>query len=105
MRILPILFLVVSLSSYATDEAWVPEVNFKLETSDFYQTLQWVSGVAYILSKFQETGTGNFCGAPKTFGSRELLNYLNNAHSGLVITAEQAIDTIYNELKSKYKCE
>ena len=94
------------LSSFAChSEDWNPEVRFTLENADYMQTLSWVSGVSYALTNYQaSTSTPVFCGTPNSIGSKVLLGYLNAAHSGSKITAEQAIATIFKSLKRDYPC-
>jgi hypothetical protein len=96
--------LTLSINGFAED--WVPEVKFQLESAQYIETLNWVSGVSYTLSKYQSLSKQQdvFCNALSPIGSKELLHYLNFAHAGKTITSEQATDTIFTALQKAYPC-
>ncbi len=82
---------------------------FKLETTDYMQTLTWISGVSYALTQSKvelEAQKKSFflCKSPAIISSKELMAILNKKHAGQTITSEQAINTIVNELKVAYPC-
>lgn len=98
--------LLASISSFCFASGdWVPEVNFKLESSNYRETLHWVSGVSYTLSMLRERNVNYICGAPLSIGSKELLGYLNGAHGGTTISSEQATATIFSKLEAHYPCK
>ncbi len=67
------------------------------------QTLHWISGVSYTLSKLQAENMF-LCGGPDSIGSKEIIDYLNAEYLDKRITSEQAIEAIFNKLKSLYPC-
>ena len=102
--------LILSKIILVQADNWVPEVKFKLESSDYIQTLNWISGMSYSLSKYHVLleSKGNselFCNAPKSIGSKQLLEILNSIHFSLTITAEQATETIFKSLQMAYPCK
>jgi len=104
MKIALFIFLFCISGVTLSDEGlWKPDPKFQLEDADYLQTLSWVSGVSYTLSKLQ-TENMFLCGGPESVGSKEIIGYLNNEYSGEQITSEQAIETIFKELKSLYPC-
>lgn len=104
-KILTITLLTLSLNSLSED--WVPEVKFQLENTKYIETLNWVSGVSYTLSKYQSLSKQQsvICNPPKSLSSKALLFYLNSAHAGKTITSEQATDTIFKALQKAYPCK
>ena len=89
--------------AYSNGEAWRPDPKFQLENADYMQTLSWVSGVSYTLSKYQREHQF-LCNGPESVGSKEIIDYLNGTHAGEMITSEQAIETIFNKLEQSYPC-
>ncbi len=101
--------LLLMFVSISHAETWRPDPMFKLETSDYMQTLTWISGVSYALTQSKlelEAQKKRFfiCNSPSIIGSKELMGILNKKHKGQTITSEQAISTIINELKVAYPC-
>lgn len=105
MRNIVFILALLPLWINAEEDVWRPEIHFKLESADYTQTLIWVSGVSYTLSALESKCAANLCGEPKSIGSKQLLGYLNSDHAGAVITSEQAIGTIFENLKAEYPCK
>ncbi|WP_415912132.1 hypothetical protein [Neptuniibacter sp. QD37_11] len=104
-----ILLILSFVATNANAEAWSPKVEFNLEGGTYKETLIWVSGTSYAMSKHEELSTlkganGLFCNAPKIFDSKLILNCLNNKHGGQLITSETAIETIFACLSEKFQC-
>ncbi|MBL4898707.1 MAG: hypothetical protein JKX76_03550 [Colwellia sp.] len=106
-QILIVVLFIIPCRVFA--DSWTPVVEFQFEDSNYKETLIWVSGVSYAISKNQQElalidVTNYLCGAPKLISSRQLLGYLNAAHMKKKITSEKAINTIYTALKAEYPC-
>ena len=102
--VITIVLLTLLNTAYTYESDWKPNLKFQLENADFMQTMSWVSGVSYTLSKLQ-TESNYVWGASKSIGSKELINLLNSEHSEQKITSEEAMQTIFSNLKLKYPCE
>jgi hypothetical protein len=94
----------------APDGSWTPVVEFKLDDSDFLQTMHWISGWSYALStvataQSQGPGPRLFCPTDRnTVESRVMLNILNSKFKGQRITSEQATAALWKGLREKYPC-
>lgn len=104
MKITFLIFLFsISDVTLSDENLWKPNPKFQLEDADYMQTLSWISGVSYTLSKLQAKNMFLY-GGPESVGSKEIIDYLNAEYSGEQITSEQAIEAIFSKLKSLYPC-
>lgn len=54
MKVALLIFLLCLSGITLSDEGiWRPDPKFQLENSNYMQTLHWISGVSYTLSKLQ----------------------------------------------------
>jgi hypothetical protein len=92
-------------------EAWTPQVKFKLETSNYSETLLWVSGFSYALTETAKESKklgarGTYClPSSGVIGSRELLEILNAKYAGQTITSEIAAATLLLGVKQRFPCK
>jgi len=90
----------------AEDSAsWTPVVNFHLESSNYTETLLWISGNSYAYSSVSKEMEREKVFCTKIVGSKVLLDILNSRYSGQKITSEQASDTFIQELPLRFPCE
>lgn len=90
--------------------AWTPNPKFRIEDSNYIETLTFISGISYALSssasELARANKQNFFCLPNgsSVGSKLLIEILNEKYSGR-ITSEQAIETIVQGLKKRYPCQ
>ncbi len=100
-----LLIILLSISGVTLSDVnlWKPDPKFQLEYADYMQTMSWISGVSYTLTKLQ-TEKIFLCDGPDSIGSNEIIDYLNAEYSGEQISSEQAIEAIFRKLNSLYPC-
>ena len=111
MRLLLLLSTFTGVSIGAPIEAWTPEVKFKLESTNYTETLLWISGFSYALSETAAEGKktglrGVYC-LPKGsrhIGSRELLEILNLQFAGKQISSEAASEALLRGVRQRFPC-
>ena len=92
------------------DGSWTPVVEFKLEDSDFRQTMHWITGWSYALTavadeQSKSTGSRLFCPTDRNIvEARVLLNILNSRFKGQRISAERASTVLWQGVKERYPC-
>ncbi len=90
----------------AEDSAsWTPVVDFHLESSNYTETLLWISGNSYAYSSVSKEMEREKVFCSKSVGSEVLLDILNTKYSGKKITSEQASDTFIQELPLRFPCK
>ena len=81
------------------------QVEFKLETATFSETLAWISGWARALTELGHSGSNEICLAQSEHVHPSvLLNALNARFKGQRITSEQASPVLLAEAKARYGC-
>lgn len=104
-----ILLIFSFVATGANAESWSPKVEFDLEGGTYKETLIWVSGTSYAITKQEELlkhkGSKTLlCNAPDIFDSKLILSCLNKNHRGQLISSEKAIGTIFTCLGEQYQC-
>lgn len=102
-------FMMLPLHSFARDS--LPEVLFQLEEKDENEALVWCFQVAFKLSDYQQKLKAGkiqaknevFCDVP-VIDADLIRGYLNKNHTDELITDDQALSTIFKELKAAYPC-
>ena len=102
--------LLFTVHSYA-EEGYV-DAHFQIDVANQMQQLSWISEMAFRLSDYQKKiksgeidGTNEvFCDAP-LMTTNQFITYLNKNHEGEQISADQAIQTVFNELELAYPCK
>lgn len=113
MKLLVIAILIVwgSPVSAAQGKAWTPQVKFKLENSNYTETLLWISGFSYALTETakqsKESGYLNLYCLPSdgNIGSKELLEILNKQYQGKTISAEIASTALLSGIREHFPCK
>ncbi len=110
------LFLIVLTSllfpTHTYAEEGYKEARFQIDVANQMQQLSWISEMAFRLSDYQKKinsgeidGTNEvFCDAP-LMTTNQFIVYLNKNHDGEQISADQAIQTVFNELELAYPCK
>jgi hypothetical protein len=101
--------LLFSVHSYA-EEDYI-EAHFQIDVANQMQQLSWISEMAFRLSDYQKKiqsgeveGTNEvFCDAP-LMTTNTFIEYLNKNHTDELISADQAIETVFMELELEYPC-
>ena len=111
MKMLAIVIFIslMPLQIFARDS--LPEVFFQLEEKDENEALVWCFQVAFKLSDYQQKLKSGeiqaknevFCDVP-VIDSDLIRDYLNKNHTDELITDDQALETIFKELKAAYPC-
>ena len=105
-----VLSLGLSCVSEANQEIWVPQPNFRIEDSDYRQTLIFISGMAYALTANNAALRGQsksnfYCvPGPGVIGSKLLIEILNAKFSGRV-SAEAAMASVTEGLLERFPCQ
>lgn len=87
------------------------EAHFQIDVANQMQQLSWISEMAFRLSDYQQkilSGEieGNnevFCDAP-LMDTNTFIEYLNKNHTDELISADQALETVFRELELAYPC-
>ncbi len=108
-----LLAVVLSLGLFgigeANQESWVPQPNFRIEQSDYRQTLIFISGMAYALTgnnaALKNQNKSNFYCVPGSavIGSKLLIEILNAKYSGRV-SSEAAVAAVMEGLLERFPC-
>jgi hypothetical protein len=101
--------LLFSVHSYAEEE--YIEAHFQIDVANQMQQLSWISEMAYRLSDYQqrinsgeiEGSNEVFCDAP-LMTTNQFIEYLNKNHTDELISADQAIETVFKELELGWPC-
>ncbi|MBL1320209.1 MAG: hypothetical protein COA63_004010 [Methylophaga sp.] len=101
--------LFFSVHSYAEEE--YIEAHFQIDVANQMQQLSWISEMAFRLSDYQKKiqsgeikGTNEvFCDAP-LMTTNTFIVYLNKNHQDELISADQAIETVFMELGAAFPC-
>ncbi len=101
--------LLFSAYSYA-EEDYI-EAHFQIDVANQMQQLSWISEMAFRLADYQKKiqsgeieGTNEvFCNAP-LMTTNTFIEYLNKNHTDELISANQAIETVFKELEMAYPC-
>ena len=101
--------LFFSVHSYA-EEDYI-EAHFQIDVANQMQQLSWISEMAFRLSDYQERinagevdGSNEvFCDAP-LMTTNTFIGYLNKNHTDELISADQAIETVFMELGAAFPC-
>lgn len=104
------LFL-LPLQIHAEDNTYI-EAHFQIDVANQMQQLSWISEMAFRLSDYQqkilsgeiEGDNEVFCNAP-LMDTNTFIEYLNKNHTDELISADQAIETVFRELELAYPCE
>ena len=108
MRLAILAFGLLLLPAAPASQAAVTmlDVQFKLETATFSETLAWISGWASALTELGHSGSKEIC-VPRAehVHSSVLLNALNAKFKGQRITSEQAATVLLAEAKARYGCK
>jgi hypothetical protein len=101
----------LSTSAWSQPRSWKPEIAFSLGNATFSETMHWVSGWSYALTKVGQSSAsgvpkGPLCLPPNGYvESRVLLEILNKSFAGQRITAEQASDALWSGAIAYYHCD
>lgn len=114
---MPLAALLAIASVIAMDaeaKAWIPQVDFQLETANKKETLHWVSGWAYAMTEsgqrswaLDRSGSfaGQVCLGPgEVISSKFLLDALNSKFRGKTITSEQAAALLWETALFRFPC-
>jgi len=101
--------LALSVHSYAEED--YAEAHFQIDVANQMQQLSWISEMAFRLSDYQKkinsgevVGTNEvFCDAP-LMTTNTFIAYLNKNHMDELISADQAIETVFKELALGFPC-
>lgn len=113
MRLMTIALLMVIASPAlgGQNEVWTPKVEFKLESSNYTETLLWVSGFSYALTEMakqsKESGTSSLYCLPSRgyISSKDLLEILNQQFSAKSISAEVASLALLRGVSERFPCK
>lgn len=93
------------------NDVWSPQVKFKLETSNYTETLLWVSGFSHALTEVAKEAKklgmrGAYC-LPSAghIGSKELLDILNVGYAGQTISSETASSALLIGVRQRFPCK
>jgi hypothetical protein len=109
MAIITTCSLLFSVHSYAEQD--YIEAHFQIDVANQMQQLSWISEMAFRLSDYQKKiksgeieGTNEvFCDAP-LMDTNTFIAYLNKNHTDELISADQAIETVFMELELGFPC-
>lgn len=87
------------------------QAHFQIDVANEMQQLSWISEMAFRLAGYQKKlksgeiqGTNEvFCDAP-LMDTNTFITYLNKNHTDELISADQAIKTVFMELALAYPC-
>lgn len=109
MPLIAVFLLFSSITSHAEEE--YSQAHFQIDVANEMQQLSWISEMAFRLSDYQKKiklgeiqGTNEvFCDAP-LMDTNTFIAYLNKNHTDELISADQAIKTVFMELEVAYPC-
>lgn len=109
LPLVAVFLLFSSITSHA--EEGYSEAHFQIDVANEMQQLSWISEMAFRLSDYQKKlnskeiqGTNEvFCDAPLVT-TNTFIEYLNKNHTDELISADQAIETVFMELALAYPC-
>ena len=111
MKMLKLLLLLICLfPSLLSSDVWKPNPKFSVESSDYIETLTFISGIAYALTysdkKLKAEAKDNFYCLPdgQIPDSKLLIDLLNEKLSGDQ-TSEIVIALVIDQLSKEYPCE
>ena len=94
----------ILFSSNTLADSWGPDlIKFDIEGGPKIQTMIWISGYSYSATAFHRR-----CGAipkSKDIRSKYLIEKLNAAYAGMLITSEQASFTLDMVLGREFPCK
>lgn len=107
---LVLILSILSSSPKASEDVWVPELNFSVENGSYTETLYFISGVGHSLNLVNELhileGKSNIYCPPKnkTIGSKYIVEILNRL-SVKDISAVLAVSVVISDLRRQFPCE
>ena len=103
-------FFIWSLSSFASEEVWKPELNFSIENGSYTETLYFISGVGDTLNLVNQLllleGMNNSYCMPKNkiIESKYIVEVLNRFPEK-ELSAVLAVSIVLTELRKQFPCE
>ena len=92
-------------------DVWSPQVEFRLESGDYEQTLLWISGWSYAVTEIARANES--AGLPSVYclpedgyiTSRSLLAILNHEFEGQEVTSERASSELLAGVIREFPCK
>jgi hypothetical protein len=108
LLVIALLMLTVLPACSSQGKVWTPQVKFKLEDSNYTETLIWISGFSYAINEIaKQSGSSNVYCLPSSryIDSKELLEILNQRYQGKTISTEVASSTLLTGVRERFPCK